>query len=371
MPRQGLRTGRSFIGTFALILIALAALFVIDTFLARIEGNEERAEATRLVAEGHQLMQGGHYAEAAERFKDAVSIERNNRDYLLALAGALLAAKNFPDAETTLNGLLQRDSTDGDANLAMARVQVGEMHIPEGVSFYHRAIYGRWKSDAAQNRLKVRFELVGLLARQSDKQELLAELLPLQDEAPDDLETRKRIGQLFLSAGSPARAADVFQAVLRRDPEDPEVYAGLGEAEFTRGNYQTARTGFLQASRLKPDDKEIAKRLDLSEQILSLDPTRRGLSSKDRYQRSLKLIALALDRTKQCPASSSLPALQDLMDAAGRALKARLAESGQNAAIEANLDLAEQLWQAGGETCASSIPASQDPLSLVLARIAQ
>jgi tetratricopeptide (TPR) repeat protein len=322
------------------------------------------------VAEGHQLMQGGRYAEAAERFKDAVSIERSNRDYLLALAGALQAAKNFPDAEDILNGLLQKDSTDGDANLAMARVQVGEMHIPEGISFYHRAIYGHWKTDTAQNRLKVRFELVSLLARQNDKQELLAELLPLQDEAPDDLETRKRIGQLFLSAGSPARAADVFQEVLSRDSRDAEVYAGLGEAEFARGNYQTAQTDFLQASRLKPDDKEVAKRLDLSEQILSLDPTRRGLSSKDRYQRSLKLVALALDRTKQCPVSSSPPALQDLMDTAGKALNARLAESRQNAATESNLDLTEQLWQLG-KACASSTPASEDPLALVLAKIAQ
>jgi hypothetical protein len=54
-----------------------------------------------------------------------------------------------------------------------------------------------------------------------------------------------------------------------------------------------------------------------------------------------------------------------------RAEATRLAESSQNAAIEANLDLAEQLWQAGGKTCASSMAASQDPLSLVLARIAQ
>lgn len=371
MPRQRLLTGTSFFGTFALIFIALAALFVIDTFLARIERNEDRAQATRLFAEGRRMMQNGQYAEAAERFRDAVSIERDNRDYLLALSGALLAAKNFADAETTLDGLLQRDSTDGDANLAMARVQVAEMHFPEGISFYHRAIYGQWRTDPAQNRLKVRFELVGLLAQQNEKAELLAELLPLQDEAPDDLATRKRIGQLFLSAGSPARAADVFQEILRRNSQDPDVYAGLGEAEFARGNYQTARTDFLQASRLKPDDQAIGKRLELCEQILSLDPTRRGLSSKDRYQRSLKLVALVLDETTPCLGNTSVPATQDLLNAANKALKARVAESRQNAATEANLDLTEQLWQVRGKTCALSTPAADDPLPLVLAKLAQ
>lgn len=314
------------------------------------------------------MMQGGRYAEAVERFKDAISIDRDNRDYRLALADALLAAKNFMEAESTLSELLQRDSTDGDANLAMARVLVGESKIAEGISFYHRAIYGQWRTDAAQNRLKVRFELVDLLARQNAKEELLAELLPLQDAASADLQTRKRIGELFLSAGSPVRAADVFQDILRRDSENADAYAGLGEAEFARGNYQPARTDFLNASRLKPEDAGIRKRLELCEQIISLDPTRRGLASNERYQRSLKLVALALDEINRCSRTS---APQELVDSASKALKARVPELRQNAATEANLDLTEQLWQARGKDCASSVPASDDPLALLLAKIAQ
>ncbi|HEV8413956.1 MAG TPA: tetratricopeptide repeat protein [Bryobacteraceae bacterium] len=375
MPQQRLATGTSFIGTFVLMSIALAALFVIDTFLARIERAEDRAGAMRLLAEGHRLMQDGHYAEAAERFKDAVAVERDNRDYRLALAEALLAAKSFPEAESTLNELLQRDSTDGDANLMMARVMVGEMRIPEGVSFYHRAIYGRWNTNAAQNRLRVRYELIDLLARQNDKEELLAELLPLQEEAPDDVKTRKRIGQLFLSAGSSARAADVFQGILRRDPQDPDVYAGLGEAEFARGNYPAARSNFLEASRLKPGDKavedNIRKRLELSEQIMTLDPTRRGLPANERYRRSLKLVALALDEINRCLPTPALPSAQDVLDAASKALKARLVESRQNAVTDANLDLAEQLWQIRSKHCGSAVPASGDALPLVLAKIDQ
>jgi tetratricopeptide (TPR) repeat protein len=368
MPRQTLLTGTSFIGTFVIIFIALGALFAADTFLVRIERAEDQAEATRLVAEGRAMMQGGRYAEAAERFKDAISIDRDSRDYRLALADALLAAKNFMEAESTLGELLQRDSTDGDANLAMARVLVGESKIAEGISSYHRAIYGQWRTDTAQNRLKVRFELVDLLARQNAKEELLAELLPLQDEASADLQTRTRIGELFLSAGSPARAADVFQDILRRDSQNAEAYSGLGEAEFARGNYQPARTDFLNASRLKPDDAAIRKRLELCEQIMSLDPTRRGLASNERYQRSLKLVALALDEINRCSRTS---APQELVDSANKALKARVADLRQNAAAEANLDLTEQLWQARGKDCGSSVPSSDDPLALLLAKIAQ
>jgi thioredoxin-like negative regulator of GroEL len=373
MPQQPQAIGTSFVGTFVLMFIALAALFAGDTFLARIQRAEDHAEAMRLVAEGHRMMQEGHYTEAAERFRDAVAVERDNREDRLALAEALLEGKNFPEAGSTLNDLLQRDSTDGDANLMMARVMVGEMEIPAAISFYHRAIYGQWKTNAAQNRLKVRFELVDLLARQNDKEELLAELLPLQEEAPDDLKTRKRIGQWFLSAGSPARAADVFQGILRRDPQDPDVYAGLGEAEFARGNYQVARTEFLQASRLKPGDtatEEIRHKLALSEQIMGLDPTRRGLTANERYRRSRKLVELAVDETNHC-LQPPLPATQDLLGAANKALNARVIESRQNAATEDNLDLAEQLWQIRFKQCGPPTSPSGDALPLVLAKIAQ
>jgi len=212
---------------------------------------------------------------------------------------------------------------------------------------------------------------VDLLARQNAKEELLAELLPLQDEASADLQTRTQIGELFLSAGSPARAAEVFREILRHDAQSPDAYAGLGEAEFARGNYPTARTHFLNASRLKPDDAAIRKRLELSEQIISLDPTRRGLASNERYQRSLKLVAWALDEMYRCSRTQAPTVATDLVDAANKALKARVRELRQNAATEGNLDLTEHLWQARGKDCGSSTPASDDPLALVLAKIDQ
>ena len=87
----------------------------------------------------------------------------------------------------------------------------------------------------------------------------MAELLPLQYEAPDNLQTRKRIARLYLLAGSPSRALDLFKEILRQQPQDFDAYAGLGEAEFARGNYRTARTNFMVALRLKPADEEIGK----------------------------------------------------------------------------------------------------------------
>jgi|SRR5581483_706266 len=360
-------SGRSFFGAFVLIFAAMAALFVIDTFLARLQLSEDRAEATRLFREGREMAASGRYSEAAERFKSALSVDRENREYRLALAEAFTNAKKFPEAESALTMLLQQDSTDGDANLAMARLLAAEGKPTEASSYYHRAIYGRWKANATENPLKARFELVDLLAKQNAKEGLLAELLPLQEEAPKDATTRKRLGQLFLAAGSPGRAADVFRQLLRDAPRDPEAYAGLGEAEFARTNYQAALADFLEALRLKPGDTAIRRNLELCEQILSLDPTRRGLPVAERYRRSVKLVAAALDEAKSCLANSPDPAAQATLNAAARAIQAKAPESRQSAAVEPNLDLAEQLWRIREKQC----PAEAGALALVLSKIAR
>jgi tetratricopeptide (TPR) repeat protein len=371
MPQDPFLAGRLFIRTLALTLLAIAMLFATDVFLAKTERTEARTEAVRLFAEGQLLTQQGRGSDAIERFKDATSMERTNREFRLALADALLLAGRSGESEHALNDLLEKDSTDGAANLSMARVLVKQGMMPEAISFYHRAIYGQWASNPAANRVKTRFELIDLLARLNAKEELLAELLPLQDEAPADIENRKRIGRLFIAAGSPSHAADVFRDILRRHPQDPDAFAGLGDADFARGNYQTAQGEFLTALRLKPEDQNIRQRLDACSQVLMLDPTRRGLTASERYHRSIQLLELTLNQVSKCAANSSTEGVRDLVNEAGKAAKRPASQSRQSEATEANLDLAERLWQIRKRECREALAGSEDPLTLVLAKVAQ
>ena len=374
----------SFLGTFAVVLLAIGALFVVDSFLARTERSESDAEAARLFEEGQHLRQEGRSEDAVHQFQAALSIARGNRDYHIALASALLEAGKLTNAESALSDLLQQNSTDGEVNLLMARVLLKQGRIPEAVSYYHRAIYGQWKQDPAGNRARTRFELVDLLARQNSKEELLAELLPLQEEAPRDLDkqkdTQERIGRLFLAAGSPARAAEVFRDVLQNSGDDPQARAGLAEAEFAQGNYRAAEADYLAAARLKPDDDADRKRAEVSRQVLELDPMQRGIGPAERYRRSAKLLEMALDAVSQCAGSrppdsqnqaSQNQASQELMAAAKKALSRRVNSSAQNDAFEDNLDMAEKLWQMRNKECVQPAPAAYEPLALVLAKVAQ
>ncbi len=364
-------TAGSFLATFALVLVSIVVLFLIDNYLARLDRSENLAEAQRLFEEGSRLEKQGREDEATQQFRTALADDRENRDYQLALARALAKQGEREQALDQLRDLLRRDANDGAANLALARLYAQEGHTVDAASYFHRAIYGLWPAGDS-SRLAARFELAGLLVKSGDQKALLAELLSLQDEAPKDIATQKRIAPLYITAGSPARAVTMYRQMLHVNPDaqhDVEVLTGLAEADFANGAYRNAEGDYRAALRLQ-DSAEARQKLELCGQVLQLDPTQPGIGAKERYERSRKLLEMADDRFEKC--SSGSAAETDLVEKAQTARKGNAVAGLDRAidrAIESNIDLAEQLWRAPGTACAN--PGPTEPLGLVLAKIAR
>jgi len=359
----------AFVGTFALILAAIAGLFAIDTILAQTDRAANRAEAHRLFDEGERLQAQGEMHEALERLRSAVAAERDNPMYQRGLAAALLTANRPGDALAVLAERLQHDPTDAEASLMMARALVREGKTRQAIAFYHRAIFGDWSPAQRAGRVEARFELVRVLAAEQAREELLAELLPLESEAPSDHATRIRIAQLFLSASAPARAAEIFAQLVRQDRHDAAAYAGLGEAELQQGSYRSARRALAAALALRPGDPRIAGRLDLCERVLALDPTQRGIGIRAQYARSVALLGLTVAAADSCAASGGGPSPAALLDSA-RAALGRPLPGGPSAdeAVDAQVNLAVRLWQSRPPRCPT--PASARAAELLVTKLA-
>lgn len=299
-----------------LAIIAGLAFVAIDTVLAKTEEYETALEAARLGDQGRQFMKEGKYDAAIESFRSAIANQRENLQYPLELGRALRTAGRLQEAESTLEDLLKNNAMDGAANLAIARVFVKQGEFEDASFYYHRAIYGQWKADDIQkSRLQVRFELADLLAQHDRKQELLAELLPLQTEASGDMATQQKLADLFLRAGSPVRAEEIYNAQLR----------------------------------LHPRDAPLRKGLDLTSQILRLDPMRPELSEQERLQRSIHILQLVTDRASTCAPPADL--IQQL----------------PAHTPEGNLAAARQFWNVVKRNCPATISEADRPLELVLA----
>jgi predicted Zn-dependent protease len=362
MPRTA--STSAFVATFAVILIATALLLSLDLLLARIDRRESDAHAANEYSDGLALLASGRPGEAADMFEAAAAIDRGNVSYGLALGEALLEEGRISDAEATLKPLLDRAENDGAVNLTMAHVMLRENKIQEVKAYLHRAIFGRWGADSLARRTQARFELIDLLARSGSPRELLAELLPLEETSPDSTALRRRLGHLFILAGSPARAAAIFREMVRRDASDADAYAGLGEAALALGNLRTARADLAEASRLRPDDANIAHKLATADTVLSLDPTARDIDSRERYARSRALLARTVSSVGACAQPASA-----LADSARSLLSAAPSARGEESAAKTMVAVATDLWAARPPTCTAA--ASDSVLRLVQIHLAQ
>jgi tetratricopeptide (TPR) repeat protein len=361
-------TVAEFIATFAVILGAIVGLLLFDTALARVDATERKAFAVREFSMGGALTAQGRTEQGIEHLRAATLLDGENSTYGVALAQAILADGRPAEAEQILLPLLEQNETDGATTLAMGRVLAKEGKLEQAKSFYHRAIYGEWPVGDGKNRTAARFELIDLLAAANAKQELLAELLPIQDDSTNDVTQRKKIAHLFVVAGSPARAVVTFRELLRRDPRDADSYVGLAEAALSLGDFATARTDLLAAQKLMPDDSAtLQPRMALTDSVIALDPTQSGLSLPEQVRRSRNLVQLTLTSMRTCLGVQA-PQVAAALDSANLLLVGGRA-GGQAQSVEQNLSLSEQLWGLRRSRCA---PEARDgALALVHNRVAK
>ena len=359
------------IGGLSLITVAIMfLLYGADKSLADLETSELRSEALRKYQSGNTHLAEGRAREAISDFTRACALERNNREYEIALAMAQIADKQLAAADETLNDVLQRYSNDSRANLLMARIMVARKQYAEADSYYHRAIYGSWVRDAEHSSVEARLELVNFLSQHGTPKELLADLLPLESEAQTNHDFARKLPDLFL-AGSVNRAVEAYRSLIRQQPDDVEAYAGSARAELISGNYQAAQLAFTNALRRKPGDATLVQWIAIAGKVMALDPTPRRLPSHEKYRRSMELLASTEDAAKACVAGKeAAPSIQPLLDSADRLIAAKVKGSLPNELAEQRLDAAEKLWQARIKLCGRP-PAWNDALALVMQKLAQ
>jgi tetratricopeptide (TPR) repeat protein len=361
-------------GLAAIVLAVIAVLWTADVMLARAERAERRDEAHGDWSSGMRLLAAGRAAEAEDWLRKAYAIDRTNASYGLDLATALTAGGKFDDATELLEDLLKSSPNDGATNLAAARLSVHRGNIEDAEAYYHRAIYGSWPKDARTHRVETRLELAGLLDSTGGATELLAELLPLEPEVQGNLAEEKRVATLYLDAHSPARAAAAYRGLIAADPNDSDVYSGLGQAELALADYGAAEDAFRAALRRQPESSQIQARLearlDLAANMAGLDPTLRRLTSREKYQRSVRVLQAARDSLTRCAPPEKIAGEIDL-DEADRILKKREPSYVTNEAAEELLGLAERIWRARVRDCGVAVSPEEEPVDRIISALSQ
>lgn len=359
------------------VFAVMTALFALTQIYAREFHRQSAARGQTHFRIARTLAAYGYFEQAIEEYRDALSYSRDEFDYRLGLALTLYLSRRFGEAEQQLLQIRAIEPTHAQVNLLLARAARRSGRWSEAENYYRTAIYGRWPRNADENRLRTRFALVDLLEEAGRGLPVVTELLTILDEEAWEPDLARRIAYALLEFDAPRGAVRVLRQVLKAQPNDRQVLAALGKAEFQLGNYAAARQAFRR-SRLYRDDDEIARQLEICEEILRLDPTNPRIGGRERYRRGREILGRTLTYLNSCvnpfgaefagPPAPQPPAVEK----AFRQAREQYARTGRprdyDQGVQDRLAAAEQLWAARASVC-TNIWDEDEALARVLEKL--
>lgn len=180
----------------------------------------QQARGRKLYEVGLTATQAGHYEQAIDAFRAALTCDPTNSQYQLSLARALRDSNDphlLEEAESYLIALWQRTPQDAAVNLALARVAAHRGSIEDATRYYHNAMYGVWNSDPDNNRNRARVELIQFLLKKGARRK------PTPNSSPYP----RRCRPIPSSSSRPRTSLNRLRITTARSPATKTYFASL------------------------------------------------------------------------------------------------------------------------------------------------
>ena len=297
---------RFYLSREPLILALLSALAVVSFLavggLSRIYHAQQQSLGNRWFTRGAADLKARHFELAVNEFRTALLYSRDNYNYQLDLAEALVGLKRADEAYAYLINLWEREPENGLVNLELARIAAQKGETEQALRYYHNAIYAIWLGDQEVERRDARLELIEYLLAINAKTHAQSELIALAANLDDDPSLHARVGDLFVQAQDYGHALAEYRLSLKLDRHNPAALAGAGRAAFELGRYDLAQRYLEAALVAHPNDAQSAALLRIAELVLNMDPFRRQISVVQRNRIVIEVFASAGERLKSCAA---------------------------------------------------------------------
>jgi tetratricopeptide (TPR) repeat protein len=357
----------------ALLFVAAVVFFLAVTGLSNVYRAQRDALGTRWFNRGVADLAAHRYNNAVVEFRTALLYSRDNYDYQLNLAEALIGMGRTNEAYAYLVNLWDREPENGYVNLELARIAAQRREIDQALRFYHDAIYAIWPGDQQQERVETRFELIEFLLKINAKAQAQVELIALAANLGTDPNQQIHLGDLFLQTQDYEHALAAFNASMKSEPHNQPALAGAGLAAFKLGRYPLAEKYLEAAVAAAPHDAQSETELETAKEVLRMDPFRRQVSAVERARIVTEAFEVAGNRLKSCatPPLASQPAnaVLNLGDSWTK-MKPRITESALRRdpdLVEAAMELVFNIERQTSATCGA--PTGTDMALLLIARL--
>ncbi|CAN5208417.1 hypothetical protein BH20ACI2_BH20ACI2_24370 [soil metagenome] len=202
---------------------------------------------------GEYFLAQDQFEEAAQFFRDALSLVATNKEAneglseALAMKGnQLLVADKHEFAKTVFLEAIKYDPANTAANFGLGEVYSELNQTAEAVAAYEKSLASDPKLTEIYVPLGILYYQTGEIAKADN---LLSKALALSETSA---ETQFFLGLIRASQGRNADALSAFEKAKRMDPKYAEAFYNSGEILSKEKRFKDAIPEYLRASELKP-----------------------------------------------------------------------------------------------------------------------
>jgi CIC family chloride channel protein len=280
---------------------------------------------------GEKLLGQGQIDEAVSAFRNALAQSSQDIKTRTALGLALVQSGHHEEAESYLSGVVKVDSDNGPVWAGLAEIRLAAGDRPQALVFFRRALAKEWPAEEEARRLKTQIRYAVVLSEAGRKGEAIPLLLSMIAQHGDDAAVGKRAADLVKEIGTPEQAEEAYVSLAALFPADASVWLRLGEARFAADKDVQALDAFRRAVKADPEDEDARQAVTRVEDALQIDPTRRGLSVKERARRWDEILQRVLAAASKCESSPEVEKAKPLMNQ--RAASLELSDRKMEAAL--------------------------------------
>lgn len=323
-------------------VITVTAILIVSSlvFWQRSRRTDLGMEAYRI---GEKLMAQGQLDDAVLSFRNALAHTPQDVKSRAALGLALVQSGHHSEAASYLEGVVKVDPQNGPALSGLAEIAAKSGDNNGALQLFRQSLAKEWNSQEETRRRGAQLRYASLLADAGRKNEAISLLLSMIEQRGDDPAIGKLAADAVKAIGSPGQTEEAYTALSNRFPADTSVWLRLGDARFAAERDAPALDAYRRASVADPQNVEARTSVARVEEILRLDPTRRGLSVRERAQRWDAILQRVVTSVETCGPSPEIEKAKPLLK--------RRAVSMEVSDLKMETSLS--IWKGAGEVCKS------------------
>jgi tetratricopeptide (TPR) repeat protein len=324
----------------AVAAITVAAVLIVSglVFWQRSRRSDLGIEAYR---NGEKLLARGQVDEAVMAFRNALALTPQDVKPRVALGLALVQSGHFTEASSYLSEVVKADPRNGPAWTGLAEVALAGGEKKRALQFFYQALSKEWPAQEESRRGSAQLEYAALLSDAGRKNEAVSLLLSIIEQRGGNPDAGKKAADAVAAIGAPEQAEEAYAALASRFPADASVRLRLGDAKLAADKDIPALDAYRSAVKADPENADARRAVARVEEILRLDPTRRGLSVRERARRWDGILQRVVEQAAVCGPSPQIEKAKPLLKKRAASLDA----SDQK--LEAALDI----WNAEAASC--------------------